>query len=176
MALSMRPCSFWLAEGRDNVSVLIYFWDDRDGPSFGGWWFGPKIGGDQVWAYHPDKTSQTPPKSGWKVPYDGPVDATMILTPKAPGQAMPQQQMPQQQQQQQWAQQQQWGQQQQGGMNQQQQMMMQRQRLEENKRKLEEANKKRMAEQQAKMAELKQKQQMLQQKAMEEKKKQQDLM
>jgi hypothetical protein len=40
------------------VSVLIYFWDDRDGPNFGGWWFGPKVGGDQVWAYNGNKASQ----------------------------------------------------------------------------------------------------------------------
>ena len=58
--------------------------DDRDGPDFCGWWFGPKVpafllllaasrralrsgqvGGDQVWAYHSEK-APTPPLSGWK--------------------------------------------------------------------------------------------------------------
>merc|ERR1712113_999073 len=53
--------------------------DQRDGPCFSGWRFGPKIGGDQVWAYHASQ-AQTPPKSGWKVPYDGPVDSTFILS------------------------------------------------------------------------------------------------
>merc|ERR1711920_972212 len=33
-------------------AVLIYFWDERDGPAYCGWWFGPKVGGDQVWAYN----------------------------------------------------------------------------------------------------------------------------
>ena len=41
------------------------------------------MGGDQVWAYQPDKESE-PPASGWRVPYDGPVDNTFILYP-APG-------------------------------------------------------------------------------------------
>merc|ERR1712187_285469 len=98
----------------NGLDVMVYFWDERDGPSFCGWWFGPKIGGDQVWAYHPDKASQTPPKNGWKVPYDGAVDPTMVLTPAgAQPAAMPQQGQQQQawqqkpmQQQQQWQQQQ----------------------------------------------------------------------
>ena len=33
------------------MTVLIYFWDDRDGPTFSGWWIGPKVGGDQVWSH-----------------------------------------------------------------------------------------------------------------------------
>merc|ERR1712176_752944 len=165
----------------NGLDVMVYFWDERDGPNFCGWWFGPKIGGDQVWAYHPDKT-QTPPRSGWKVPYDGAVDPTMILTPSSQASAMPQQgqqqqmqqqqmqqqQMQQQMQQQQMQQQQQWQQQQQMQQQQmqQQQLMMQQKmqqqqlqqqnklRLEENKRKLEEANRSRLQAQQQKMAEL----------------------
>lgn len=57
--------------------VLIYYWDERDGPNFHGWWFGPKafwsllartfqVGGDQVWAYNANKLSPVPPASGWK--------------------------------------------------------------------------------------------------------------
>jgi len=64
----------------NSVSVLIYFWDERDGPSFSGWWFGPKVGGDQVWAYNADKAAPTPPLSNWKVPWDGPVDASLRLS------------------------------------------------------------------------------------------------
>ena len=30
------------------LDVLIYFWDDRDGPELCGWWFGPNVGGDQA--------------------------------------------------------------------------------------------------------------------------------
>jgi len=51
-----------------------------DGPTFNGWWFGPRVGGDQVWAYNPDKSSQQPPTTGWKVPWDGPTDPLLHLT------------------------------------------------------------------------------------------------
>ena len=63
-----------------NVTVLIYFWDDRDGPTFSGWWIGPKVGGDQVWSHADNRTSPTPPPAGWHVPWDGPVDPTLKLT------------------------------------------------------------------------------------------------
>merc|ERR1712151_978604 len=65
----------------NGMDVMVYFWDQRDGPSFCGWWIGPKIGGDQAWAYNPDIVAQTPPTSGWKIPYNGPVDQTMLLSP-----------------------------------------------------------------------------------------------
>lgn len=65
------------------LDVMLYYWDDRDGVAFCGWWFGPKIGGDQVWAYQPTRTTATPPQSGWKVPYDGPVDLSLCVTAKA---------------------------------------------------------------------------------------------
>merc|ERR1712151_333643 len=106
----------------NGLDVMVYYWDERDGPSFCGWWFGPKVGGDQVWAYHPAKV-ETPPTNGWKVPYDGAVDHTMQLQPagaQAPQQAQ-QWQQPQQQLQQQQLQQQQMAQQKQ------QQMLMQQQ-------------------------------------------------
>merc|ERR1712087_335504 len=64
------------ANGED---VLIYFWDARDGEAFSGWWFGPKVGGDQVWAYHANKTSMVPPVTGWRVPFNGDIDSTMLL-------------------------------------------------------------------------------------------------
>eukprot|EP00929_Paragymnodinium_shiwhaense_P086144 TRINITY_DN4666_c0_g1_i1.p1 TRINITY_DN4666_c0_g1~~TRINITY_DN4666_c0_g1_i1.p1 ORF type:complete len:1128 (+),score=369.85 TRINITY_DN4666_c0_g1_i1:84-3467(+) len=61
-----------------NVNVLIYYWDERDGPSFSGWWFGPKVGGDQVWAYNKANTSM-PPTAGWHVPWDGPPDPLLQI-------------------------------------------------------------------------------------------------
>merc|ERR1712113_342295 len=64
-----------------SVTVLIYFWDDRDGPTFNGWWFGPKVGGDQVWAYNGNKASPSPPLAKWKVPWDGAEDPSLRLTP-----------------------------------------------------------------------------------------------
>jgi len=65
----------------NDLDVLLYFWDDRDGSDFSGWWFGPKVGGDQVWAYQPGE-DPTPPETGWKVPYDGPVDKNFTVTAK----------------------------------------------------------------------------------------------
>jgi len=62
-----------------SVAVLIYYWDERDGPNFHGWWFGPKVGGDQVWAYNDNKAAPVPPANGWKVPWDGAVDETVQL-------------------------------------------------------------------------------------------------
>ncbi|CAK0883943.1 unnamed protein product [Prorocentrum cordatum] len=90
----------------NGLDVMLYFWDERDGKAFSGWWFGPKVGGDQVWAYHP-RNIATPPKSGWKVPYDGPVDPTLAIAGGA-GQA-------QQGQQQKGGPQQGWGAAQKGG-------------------------------------------------------------
>lgn len=40
------------------MTVLIYYWDDRDGSSFSGWWIGPKVGGDQVWSHADNRTSK----------------------------------------------------------------------------------------------------------------------
>ncbi|CAE7212856.1 STOML2 [Symbiodinium sp. CCMP2456] len=68
----------------NGLDVQLYYWDDRDGPNFCGWWFGPKVGGDQVWAYHPSSSAGTPPRTGWKVPYDGPPDPTFVITPSQP--------------------------------------------------------------------------------------------
>jgi len=65
------------------MDVLIYFWDERDGPNFCGWWFGPQVGGDQVWAYNSSRT-MTPPASGWKVPYDGPLDPMLQVAGGCP--------------------------------------------------------------------------------------------
>eukprot|EP00927_Polykrikos_kofoidii_P004608 TRINITY_DN11825_c0_g1_i2.p1 TRINITY_DN11825_c0_g1~~TRINITY_DN11825_c0_g1_i2.p1 ORF type:complete len:1658 (-),score=400.74 TRINITY_DN11825_c0_g1_i2:139-5112(-) len=61
--------------------VLIYFWDERDGPDQCGWWFGPNVGGNQVWAYHASRTAMTPPVSEWNVPHDGKIDPSFSVTP-----------------------------------------------------------------------------------------------
>eukprot|EP00434_Breviolum_minutum_P042595 symbB.v1.2.037923.t1/scaffold5738.1/size24079/3 len=80
-------CKFFLcvqvADGRaEAVDVYMYYWDSRDGPSFEGWWFGNKLGGTQVWS-HNASGSLTPPPSGWKIPWDGSVRATLSVTNKA---------------------------------------------------------------------------------------------
>ena len=49
----------------------VYFWDGRDGFSNWGWLVGPKIGGDDVWAYNPicngSGKNKNPPCTGWQV-------------------------------------------------------------------------------------------------------------
>lgn len=55
--------------GHEDIKVFLYFWDNRDGADFSGWWFGDQVGGTQVWARNPS-ASQTPPRTGWKVPWD----------------------------------------------------------------------------------------------------------
>eukprot|EP00933_Yihiella_yeosuensis_P033048 TRINITY_DN26757_c0_g1_i1.p1 TRINITY_DN26757_c0_g1~~TRINITY_DN26757_c0_g1_i1.p1 ORF type:complete len:946 (+),score=231.26 TRINITY_DN26757_c0_g1_i1:190-2838(+) len=67
--------------GVKGLDVVLYFWDDRESPDFSGWWFGPQVGGDEVWAFHPDKAAKNPPSEGWQCPFDGPVDATIKLAP-----------------------------------------------------------------------------------------------
>eukprot|EP00928_Gymnodinium_smaydae_P098522 TRINITY_DN917_c0_g1_i5.p1 TRINITY_DN917_c0_g1~~TRINITY_DN917_c0_g1_i5.p1 ORF type:complete len:1531 (-),score=358.95 TRINITY_DN917_c0_g1_i5:103-4695(-) len=60
--------------------VFIYYWDDRDGPDQCGWWFGPVVGGNQVWAYHPSRTASSPPATDWNVPHDGAIDHTFTVS------------------------------------------------------------------------------------------------
>lgn len=128
---------------RGNLDVFAYFWDERDGESFCGWWFGPQVGGDQVWAYHPERALQ-PPSTGWHVPYGGPIDQTLIVRLKvaATGQQVPrqvpvrppaqsQQPRPQQQQQQQQLRPAQPPQQQQVPQQQQQQRQQQLQQMQQ---------------------------------------------
>jgi len=167
----------------NGLDVMSYYWDERDGPGFCGWWFGPKVGGDQVWAYHTDKTANTPPQTGWKVPYDGPVDPTFVISVKAKGGQQAGQQAQQQPQQQGWGQQQQqgWGQQQQGWGQQQQQGQwgqqqggmqaakeMEQKKLEEQRKQLEMLKQKQMQENAAKANEMRMKQQAEQARRMEE--------
>lgn len=70
-------------EKAKGLDVLVYFWDDRDGLELCGWWFGPAVGGDQVWAFHPSRTSTTPPANEWNIPNDGPIDPSFSITPRA---------------------------------------------------------------------------------------------
>ncbi|CAK0871626.1 unnamed protein product, partial [Prorocentrum cordatum] len=34
--------------GHEDVKVFLYYWDERDGADFSGWWFGDALGGSQV--------------------------------------------------------------------------------------------------------------------------------
>lgn len=55
--------------GHAEIKVFLYWWDDRDGKEFSGWWFGDKLGGTQVWARCPTP-SVMPPRVGWLIPWD----------------------------------------------------------------------------------------------------------
>mmetsp|Transcript_51215 Transcript_51215/g.89399 ORF Transcript_51215/g.89399 Transcript_51215/m.89399 type:complete len:934 (+) Transcript_51215:125-2926(+) len=63
----------------DGSDVLIYFWDERDGVANAGWWFAPAIGDNMVWAYHPSRTTASPPSTGWKAPISAPIDQTIVV-------------------------------------------------------------------------------------------------
>ncbi|CAE8618619.1 unnamed protein product [Polarella glacialis] len=64
----------------DDLEVLIFYWDERDGPDLCGWWFGPSIGGQMVWAYHPSRQAATPPSAEWNVPHDKSIDNSFTVT------------------------------------------------------------------------------------------------
>eukprot|EP00747_Dinoflagellata_sp_TGD_P121339 gnl/TRDRNA2_/TRDRNA2_173407_c3_seq2.p1 gnl/TRDRNA2_/TRDRNA2_173407_c3~~gnl/TRDRNA2_/TRDRNA2_173407_c3_seq2.p1 ORF type:complete len:961 (+),score=245.48 gnl/TRDRNA2_/TRDRNA2_173407_c3_seq2:176-2884(+) len=63
------------------VDVFMYYWDNRDGPSFEGWWFGNQVGGTQVWSHSKDQ-GMSPPVSGWQIPWDGGVCPTLVVMSK----------------------------------------------------------------------------------------------
>mmetsp|Transcript_33066 Transcript_33066/g.53190 ORF Transcript_33066/g.53190 Transcript_33066/m.53190 type:complete len:982 (+) Transcript_33066:82-3027(+) len=67
-------------EQSNGSDVLIYYWNDPKSLSFCGWWIGPQVGGEQVWAFQPSRVIATCPTSGWKVPYDGPVDPAFLVS------------------------------------------------------------------------------------------------
>lgn len=66
----------------DHVEVFLYFWDERDGPAFCGWWFGNKLGGTQVWSRNASK-DMNPPTTGWQIPWDGAIRETLALASKS---------------------------------------------------------------------------------------------
>jgi len=161
------------------LQVMLYFWDERDGAASSGWWIGPKVGGNMVWGHHPNRTSGTPPNSGWQAPHSAPADPAMVVsaiaTQAASGMGMNGQQQWRQQGQQQWGQQQpqpsqeQWKQNswqqnswQQGGQQQsswqqnngqwnQRQGQGGQQQWDEQRKRVEEANRKRLEEQKLRM-------------------------
>lgn len=62
--------------------VVLYFWDSRDGDTHHGWWFSPKEGSAQVWAYNSFNRSPDDlrvPPVGWRVPWDGGVDSALQI-------------------------------------------------------------------------------------------------
>ena len=46
-----------------------------------GWWFGPEVGGEEVWAHNPGSpTSTWPPTRGWRVLHSGVMDPQLTVT------------------------------------------------------------------------------------------------
>eukprot|EP00930_Biecheleria_cincta_P082352 TRINITY_DN72104_c0_g1_i1.p1 TRINITY_DN72104_c0_g1~~TRINITY_DN72104_c0_g1_i1.p1 ORF type:complete len:2124 (-),score=625.86 TRINITY_DN72104_c0_g1_i1:161-6175(-) len=62
--------------------VFIYYWDERDGESFSGWWFGKAVGGNEVWSHSAD-SAKLPPLGGWKIPFTGDVRDTFLVMPRS---------------------------------------------------------------------------------------------
>lgn len=51
--------------GAKGCNVVLYYWDNRDGPQFAGWWFSPFVGSDNYWGHCPGHHGAMPPKIGW---------------------------------------------------------------------------------------------------------------
>ena len=49
--------------------VFLYYWDNRDGSEYMGWWFGERVGGVNVWS-RSSCDSALPPCSSWRYPWD----------------------------------------------------------------------------------------------------------
>mmetsp|Transcript_13527 Transcript_13527/g.36518 ORF Transcript_13527/g.36518 Transcript_13527/m.36518 type:complete len:648 (-) Transcript_13527:15-1958(-) len=71
-------CTYKKLGVEENQSVLMYYWDDRDGPHLEGWWFGRCVGSDEVWAHNPSKMYQ-PPQVGWRVVGQDDSDDTLLV-------------------------------------------------------------------------------------------------
>ena len=50
------------AEQIESGQAFLYYWDDRDGVDFSGWYFGPALGGRLVWS-RAAATTACPPKA-----------------------------------------------------------------------------------------------------------------
>eukprot|EP00928_Gymnodinium_smaydae_P018097 TRINITY_DN16885_c0_g1_i1.p1 TRINITY_DN16885_c0_g1~~TRINITY_DN16885_c0_g1_i1.p1 ORF type:complete len:286 (+),score=16.90 TRINITY_DN16885_c0_g1_i1:35-892(+) len=69
--------------GHERGGFYIYYWDDRDGPTWCGWWLGNVVGSATVWAYSDGRPGATPPSSGWHVPWNGPIDSRLRFRSRA---------------------------------------------------------------------------------------------
>mmetsp|Transcript_117465 Transcript_117465/g.332364 ORF Transcript_117465/g.332364 Transcript_117465/m.332364 type:complete len:397 (+) Transcript_117465:77-1267(+) len=58
--------------------LFVYYWDDRDGKMWEGWWLGPNVGGAMVWSFNTDH-APLPPARGWRVPWNGPVNEVVCF-------------------------------------------------------------------------------------------------
>eukprot|EP00928_Gymnodinium_smaydae_P093676 TRINITY_DN7798_c0_g4_i1.p1 TRINITY_DN7798_c0_g4~~TRINITY_DN7798_c0_g4_i1.p1 ORF type:complete len:643 (-),score=134.50 TRINITY_DN7798_c0_g4_i1:194-2047(-) len=58
----------------------LYYWDDRDGPNYRGWWFGTAVGGTWVLSFNACE-ADVPPASGWRIPWDKEVVSSLDVVP-----------------------------------------------------------------------------------------------
>lgn len=54
-------------KGNGPAKICVYYWSPNDGMQ--GWWIGPEINGDEIWARNPS-SSLTPPEKGWFAPWE----------------------------------------------------------------------------------------------------------
>lgn len=65
--------------------VLLYYWDDRDGEAQSGWWFGPEVGGEEVWVHNSKSDgSSMPPENDWNILISDTVDPDFKVLPAGP--------------------------------------------------------------------------------------------
>jgi len=66
--------------------LYVYYWDERDGLQWRGWWLGPHVGGAAVWSFNADSkgTLDVPPGQGWRVPWSGPKNTIVRVWMRQP--------------------------------------------------------------------------------------------
>jgi len=64
-----RRCYSREREEGEGEAIFLYYWDQRDGWNFSGWWFANSVGGTGVLA-RCQMHDMHPPVSGWRVPHD----------------------------------------------------------------------------------------------------------
>ena len=58
--------------GGDGCPCFLYYWDNRDGERFQGWWFAEAYGSDSVYGFAPSSNEQNPPIRGYRIPWNAP--------------------------------------------------------------------------------------------------------
>eukprot|EP00927_Polykrikos_kofoidii_P001053 TRINITY_DN10385_c0_g1_i2.p1 TRINITY_DN10385_c0_g1~~TRINITY_DN10385_c0_g1_i2.p1 ORF type:complete len:564 (-),score=82.50 TRINITY_DN10385_c0_g1_i2:1053-2744(-) len=58
-------------------SFWVYYWDDRDGEMWRGWWIGPIVGSETVCGYSPGPAASAPPSEGWRSPWNDQPDSSL---------------------------------------------------------------------------------------------------
>lgn len=65
--------------GDRSKQVKVYYWDDRQGAEFEGWWFGRETDRTATYAFNPSKDDAfkaMPPPTGWQLPMGAAEDET----------------------------------------------------------------------------------------------------